>query len=285
MAVRTKINRTKDNLTPFKNRFPLDLGGTYMAFNFKSYSYGGTSSKTQTRNTGSILLPLPQNLQDTFDINIGQAELGAAGAGIVDVFGTAESGNLGSVVQGVGEGAAQKVEGVDSITGAIADAATAAKYFSRSSLDSIAPSAGLAADVISGTAVNPHATLNFDGVNLKEYSFSWQLAPKNTKESDSLRDIIRKFKYNILPAYKGIVDDTGTSLDRALLTYPNLVEIELYGISEDHYFKFQKPGMIKNFSVDYSPQGNVILQKGKPGIVNLSFSFQEARIHTRGDYE
>ena len=285
-TVRSTIDRTKDDLTPFKFRFPLDLGGIYIAFNFKSYSYGGTGGRTTKRNAGSIILPLPQNLQDAFDINVGQAELGSAGAGIIDALGNVQSGSLGSTAAGIGSSAVESAQGTASggLSQIMSDALSATKYFSRSSLDSIAPSAGLAADLVTGTAVNPHATLNFDGVNLKEYSFNWQLAPKNAKESDSLQEIIRKFKYNILPGYKGITDDTGTSLDRALLTYPNLVEIELYGISEEYYFKFQKPGMIKNFTVDYSPQGNVILQQGRPGIVNLSFNFQEARIHTRGDY-
>ena len=71
--------------------------------------------------------------------------------------------------------------------------------------------------------------------------------------------------------------------NQPFLKYPNLCHIKLLGLSEEHYFTF-KPGMVKSFAVDYSPQGHVIVGGGKPSIVNISMSFEEASIWTSSDY-
>lgn len=280
--IRSSVNRARSTYNGSRYKFPLNLGATYMSFSFKGYSYGGSRGRSTSRNGGSVILPIPQNLLDAFTVNVGQADLGSIGAAALDVIGTAQGGGVGATLDLAERFGASSAEAITQ--GSASTAAGAAKYFARSAVDSVFQGAGLAIDVATGTAVNPHTTLNFDGVNLKEYNFNWQLAPRNEAESNALKDIVKKFKFHMLPAYQGLTDGSGTSLDRALLTYPDLVEIQLYGLSEDHYFRFEYPGMIKNMSVNYSSQGNVVLAGGKPAVVDIAMTFQEARIHTRDMY-
>lgn len=274
-----------------KYRFPTDLGPNSFVIDFIKYNYQKTNSGVDPkgRTTSSIVLPLPQQIQDAYDIIVNQGNMGFGSALIADQISSGRS--MSEAMSQVG-GALKEVEnvgrelasnGVGAGLGALGTASQYAKFLSRNLLDML-PIDGLslATDVVTGTAVNPHTTLNFDGVNLKQFSFSWQLAPRSEKESAELKNIINKIKGHILPQYSSLpgAPQTGNAAtDRALLKYPDLAVIRFNGLAQDHYFEF-KPGMISNFAVDYSPAGNVILEGGKPGIVNVTMQFSEARIHT-----
>jgi len=275
-----------------KYRFPTDLGPNSMVIDFAEYSYkrstGGVNPTSRTKT--SIVLPLPQQIQDSYEVIVNNADLGVGGAFLVDQF---SQNNVGQTqaqltkflnnVESAGGGMAES--GLSNVFDAIGGAGRYAKFISRSMLDSLPVNGlSLSADVVTGSAVNPHTTLNFDGVNLKRFQFSWKFAPRSLKESEELKNILNEFKYNILPKYStlpGLAETGSRPSDRALLKYPNLAMVRFNGLAKGHYFEF-KPGMISNFSVDYTPDGNVILQGGKPGIVQMSFTLSEAQIHTAG---
>ena len=270
-------------------RFPGDLGPTAIVMSFQKYRYSGTFGSASKQTTGVIALPIPQTIEDAYGINIGPRDLGSIGAGVVDI---AESGAIATLegamgsAKEAGQAIAELVKN-SGIVGAGASTAQMAKYFSRSAIDGLAPGVGMALDVVNGTTVNPHTTLAFDGVNLKEFNFTWQLAPKNAAESDTLVKIRNRIRNSILPGVQDLAGGPSggnNSLSRAFLSYPDLVHIYFMGILEDHYIRF-KPAMVKNFNINFSPQnGNVIVEGGKPGFVQMSMTIQEAQIHTRGDY-
>lgn len=269
-------------------QFPSDLGAYGMLLNFTKYEYNrGLSSliKTQPLNAGSIVLPLPQSLEDITNVRSGNAELGLTGAAALGLMnmnmsaesmkssGAAVSKKLGDVLGNIGS---------TDMSDYLSTARTFSKFVGRNLLDSIAPGAGLAADITTGTAVNPHSTLEFEGVALKPHNFQWVLSPRNERESTSLNDIIRTIRRNILPQYQGLTDSN--LFPRALLTYPNLVQITLLGVDQD-YFYYYKPAMINGFNVQYT-QGNGIslLKGGRPAVVTITMSMLEAEIHTAEDY-
>lgn len=263
-------------------RFPRDLGPNALVLDFMRYSYDATfSSVNQTgRSTTEIILPLPQQLVDVDSIDVGAGQLGTVGALAVGTFSSATGGGLDQQISNALDSA--KKAGAN-----LADNITSGNFsvykdylgFAARNLLSLSPELSLAADVATGTAINPHTTLNFDGVGLKEFTFGWQLAPRNNEESDLLKDIIAKIKSHILPKTVGFGDTPG--LERAILKYPDIAKIRLNGVAKE-YFPQLRPGMISNFTVDYTPQGNVLVEGGKPAIVNLSFTFQEAQIRTSG---
>lgn len=268
-------------------RFPEDLGPIGIVFNFYSYTYSRASRgfSTQAQLSDSIVLPLPQNIEHGFDIRIQDSEEGALGSLAAEGIQAVQSGGAAPNFRDIiGDANSQaKTAGANFASGDFSDVGSflkGASFFARNSLDRLG--VGQAIDLASGSAVNPHQTLTFNGVDLKNFTFSWILSPKNNRESLQLREIERKIKQHILPAYKGI-SSSGTALDRALLSYPDIVEVFFRGIDSNYYFEF-KPGMISNFKMNYSPQGNVILEGGRPSIVNMTMSFKEARIHTREDY-
>jgi hypothetical protein len=231
----------------------------------------------------AIVLPLPQQLQDIDNIDVASAQLGTVGSFAVGAFGTASE-----LATGGAEGVMGQIKGImDKLEneGRGVAAGRVSKYkdylgFAARNVLSLSPELSLAADVATGTAINPHTTLNFNGVALKQFTFNWQLAPKNEAESESLRRIINRIKSHILPKTVGFGEAPG--LSRAILKYPDIAQIRLNGIAKD-YFPEIRPGMISNFTVDYTPQGVVLVGGGKPAIVNLSFTFTEAQIRTSGE--
>ena len=167
----------------------------------------------------------------------------------------------------------------------------AMRYFARAGLTEL----GLGDNVLSGiaaatgTAINPHATAVFEGVNLRNHSFTWDLSPKSPDESTTVKNIIGEFRKASLPSYTnpvGAVGDTTTSWGRALFQYPSMVDIFFVGLNQEYYFYF-KTCMITNIGVDYSPHGNAMfkdLQGSRPVFMNLRLDLMESQIHTKEDY-
>lgn len=224
------------------------------------------------------MLPLPTNLQDSFTVNAKSQELGLGG----DLI--ARSLSSGKSFRELGADFTDTLSGAkasDLTEDALTNFKTAAKFFGRSGLDSALPGLGAAADVASGKAINPHVTIDFDGMNLKTHSFTWNFSPKNARESDLLRRITNKIKHNILPDYVG-GSETG-ALGQALLTYPDLVDIFFVGIDQSYFYHF-KPCMVQSFNTNFSPNGLAFVTGGKPSTVQFQMSLTEAKIHTRTDY-
>lgn len=292
-TVESRLTYRKDGYTGRSFLYPSDSGDICMIMKFKTYAFSDSTKRaSEVGGQDTIFLPLPEQLNDTSNIKVGPGELGVTGALATDAFSDLNSlndliGRLRSAGQATGEEARETVD--DIMRGKFGDVAIdalgSAKYFARSTISSLFPGAGIAADVIGGNAINPHATLDFDGVDLKTYQFNWTLAPKSEKESDLIKNIIRQINFHIHPRYQEVVGGATASLNRGLLEYPSLVTASLSGLSSDHYVKlFEYPMMVSNFQVNYSPQGNSILEGGKPAIVQMSMSLIETVIRTRRDY-
>jgi len=286
-------NRSASNVSTSVLRYPSDAASHAMIFNFKNYQQrGGVARGTISASNGSVALPLPKTIQDTTNPEVMSRELGITGAGTADLYnlaGGAASLNptqlgkdatsmLGDVISGF------NVKGLSQF----------ALFSARAGLTAIGGSEveqGLS--VASGTAVNPHAALVFSGVALKQYTFEWTLIPNNEAESNSIRQIINKLKRASLPSYGGAGSGSALAnasqvLSRALLNYPDMVDVFFVGLDQS-YFPLFKTGMISNVTVDYTPQGHVVVNKGesgsRPAMVNLAITIIESEIHTKKDYE
>lgn len=278
-------------------RFPEDLGAHAMIFNFKNYTYRGGEPVT-TIIDSSIALPLPANISDSYSVQLGSKELGVLGALTADAGGLIANGATAtqalSKLAGVTGSALKSVEsaGQADLSTIASNAANFARYLSRAGLTSLPGGAEVESGISAGggTAVNPHASIVFDGVAMKTHQFDWTLSPKNSNESTLVKNIINEFKKAALPSYAsplGTSSSTGTSYDRALLNYPSMVDIFFVGLNQEYYFYF-KTCMINNIVVDYAPQGQALFKDSggsRPVLVHFKVDLIESQIHTREDYE
>lgn len=249
---------------------------------FSKYTYessAGGPIRPSSDVTGAVVLPLPTNLQDSYSVQIGGYELGAVGALAAETLGNGAGQTMSSVLDDI------RSIGTDLSAGAntneiLSNANAAARFFGRNALDTIGIGSA-AFDVGTGTAVNPHVALRFDGVDLKNHNFNWILSPKNEEEARRIRDIIRYIKQQMAPSYQ--IDGAQTAVGRNLLQYPSLVNISFVGVNQDYFYYF-KPAMISSFTANYSPNGVALNRGGRPAVVNISMSVTEARIWTREDF-
>lgn len=256
------------------------------------------------RNSGQLTgieLPIPANLRDSDLMRVGnitQSPIESAVGGYIAGSANALQGSnltlkdLPSFLQGVGSNLAN-VKASDVYSqglGALGDAVNKildqsvgraskdAMYLLRSALPN---GISQVADRALGSTVNPRASLAFEGVELKQHSFNWTLIPKNERDSEIIKAIIKTLKQNSLPTYETF---SGTNF-KAYLRYPSIVDIYLLGVNSDYFMKF-KSSMIRSVNVEYGSTGIVsILKGGKPGNVSLNVELVELDIHTAEDYE
>ena len=267
------------------------------------------SNKPVISSSDAIELPFPRTLQDSTNIRVQQFERdflyerlasgiasfndgegglsnffsGVAGAtenlldSTFNAFKSAgqNAGNDG-VVQtlfGAIKASAQKMGNFDTN-----QAMAMAGYLARNFIPGeIAKSVG----VVSQKTVNPQETLSFSGVDLRNFTFSWDLYPSNPSDTQAINKIINRLKMKALPTTQSAA---GTATARAFLNYPDIVELNLLGVKEDHFMRFKRC-MIQSVTVDYGAGGMPeIIKGGVPAAITLTVTFSEIQIQTAHDY-
>jgi hypothetical protein len=290
----SKASQTTQNL-----RFPIyDQGAHRILMVFNSYEYKppgqralnklgflGRSGITgplpiEPKNKSFIELPLPVNIEDSYNIRVQgyDAEIsGALAASAASQFAGAGDLSLGNIISAAG--GALSGTGLDPsslFSSDIGDISRNVAFLGRRNLPT---NIGRAVDTGLGNTVNPKASLYFDGVNLKQFNFTWTLAPQDAAESDLIRDISNAIKRNILPSYGNAI-----GLTQSLLNYPSTVDLFFLGIDQQ-YFVYYKTCMAQSLNISYTPSGLAIVKGGKPAIITMNMNFIESDIHTAEDYD
>lgn len=286
------------------------------------YGTGEGDKRVAVKSNLVIDLPFPTTLTDATGLSINgfERELiqSVIGESITNLFSKAsQPGSAGEVGENVGSlteslqkigGEYQSIyakEGVKGVAGKISEQLASTLKIGTSSAKLLGSylarnlpgdlSRTLAMD--SGMVVNPQETLSFEGVNLKQYTFEWDLYPSSQEDSSRIKALVNGIKQRILPTTTGagmaqtlaeISGDpsatTGAILGRTFLTYPDTVITNLIGVDESHFPLF-KPAMCVSCDVDYGPGGSVVIAKGgRPSAISLSMTFQELVIHSAEDY-
>jgi len=257
-------------------------------------------SVAEIKENSAIELPFPRSLQDSQGIRVQSFERDflyeRVASGLSSLAGDSSSAFLGNMQEAIG-GALDSVKtgtkdffndpmaaitaGLEQMGGIEANKATAiASYLGR---NIIGGDLSRTLGVINQRVVNPQETLSFTGVDLKNYTFSWDLFPSNKADTEQIRKIVQFLKNKSLPETEGV--ENVPSLSRAFLQYPSIVTLNLLGVQESHFQRFKRC-MISNVTVDYGAGGGMpqIIKGGVPAAVTLSISFSEVQIHTREDY-
>lgn len=277
-------------------QFPSNLGAHSMMLVFNKYKYvppgdperqlnkvdESTYTAQQLAGKDTILLPLPANLRDSYNVRVQGYEAGLGGAAVgtiaSELTNTADLNLKTLLSRGGGLLRRLGLETDDMSSGGATGLGAAAAFIGRKSIDTFTPNGGRAVDSGLGNLVNPKASLYFDGMNLKQHDFQWTLAPMKETESDTIRKISETIKRNVLPSYA-----TALGFKRVLLNYPSTVDIFFFGIDQN-YFVHYKTCMVQSFNTEFTPQGQAILKGGKPAVQTISLQMIETDIHTSEDY-
>ena len=249
-------------------------------------------------NDGTILLPIPSNLQDTNNVKYDASSLNglqAVGASAVtEVVGRfaprmgemLDSQKRGQFFSDFQSAALQKAQDV---VGGVGNPGVALEFFNQK----------LAAEAISlfgpqvqanqlfqranGELINPHMELLFGGPTLRNFRFSFRLAPRNEREAEQVRLIIRAFKRNMAPKATGGTIGSGSFF----LKTPNVFKLRYRSGRKNHPFlnKF-KQCFMTDMQTTYTGEGVYsTYEDGTPVSMTLDVAFKEIQPIYDIDYD
>ena len=235
----------------------------------------------------SFALPIPSNLSTQYNAQYNNAqELGALGqvgrsiAGNFEATGEGFISDLNAAIsnsnalpdgtlQGILANLGVAALGADVGTSALVGGLT--KGVGGAAVAGALGSLGTGVLRGAGIARNPHIANIFTGVNFRNHNFSYKLIAKNKKESDTIRDLIRNFKYHMAPDYR--------QADH-IFTYPSQFQIIIR--AGDYLFKIAD-SVLTTFDVNYTGEGAPYFfeDSNAPYSVTINMSFVEDTIVTK----
>jgi len=237
----------------------------FTKFSFYEYDRKAVLAGAKDLPTQVIILPMPNNLQESFGVTYDTPSLGpVAGAATNSLINAIRGGEVPTPMSGKEM----------AITLASAIGAKALKELKKPSSSEEAQNFGAIGSMIAGIAPNPNMAVLFSNIGLRSHSFSYKFAPTSAKELDTLKRIIAQLKIRMLP---------GMAKEGSMLfTFPDVCDIE-FGPNKNRPYKIKRCVM-ENLSVNYTPMGSpAFFKTGDPVMVEINMSFKEMSVFTRVD--
>lgn len=213
-----------------------------------------------------ILLPMPQGISDTNLVKWGE-----------DTINPLEAAGVGAATDAM---QGKPVEALKNMIGATKSVLTngngqdlALSYMSAKAVGTFGGNVsaeGILART-SGQVLNPNMELLFQGVQLRSFNFSFNLAPREEKEATAIKNIIRTFKQSMAAKTSG---GTGAGL---FISSPEVFQLTYKSGNKKHPFLHSfKPCALVNMGVDYTGSGvYATYEDATPVHMKLTLSFQE----------
>lgn len=262
------------------NLFGSGSAGARIAGNIVSRSLNNFSLPAR-----GYALPMPSNLVTGYNAQYNDTPIGALGA-IGKRIGENYAGpEGGSYYRGIANAIQNANVGMSDLQGASANMLIGAVQ--EGGLAGLLAAAGLGAlpgaavagaaqvgqGVLAGAGIarNPHLASIFQGVGFRRHQFQYKLIARNAAESNTLRSIIKSFKYGMAPKYRA---------GDHIFDYPNEFDITL--AAGDYLFKIGR-SVLEDFTVDYTGEGTPAFfeDTGAPYSVVLNMTFKETSIVTK----
>jgi hypothetical protein len=272
----TVIDANYDPENPGSIESEVTISNTYQSYTRNpSEGFRRNGSK---QPLGTILLPIPSNIQDGNSVNytddsmnsIVGAALGAT-EGLMTGMGAVASKNPFDL-KGYGAVAGEQLKGAATATGLNLDNAQdlATKYLTAQALGIFGGNVSIGQLLAreGGQVFNPNMELLFNGPSLRNFNFTFKIMPRSADEAEEVKQIIRFFK-------KGMSAKAGAG--GLFLKTPNVFELRYRKGTGEHPFlnKF-KQCFLENISVNYTGDGvYATYEGGEPVSMEMTLAFKE----------
>ena len=240
------------------------------------------SEKNKKVKTGpTIFLPIPQNLSDTNSVGWGPDSLDPLSAfGVSAANAIIDRGTEGvqKLIKKIEETSKVNGNNISENTRKAATAAISAAFVNA--LGSNVSTTGLISRA-TGQIFNPNLELLFEGVNLRAFPFTFDLAPRNKTEGEVVRQIIRTFKSNMTAKKTG---KSGGST--VFVEAPSVFEVSYMTGNKPHKFlnKFKQMALT-DISLNYTGSGTyATYHDGTPVHIQMTLTFKELNPIYSEDY-
>lgn len=223
----------------------------------------------------TLFLPISFQVNEGFQYS--GTELGAKGGSLANAFNSGDTSIANSLMNSVKTGATSLS---NFFTGGTFTG-DAAKIGAAMGAELMPGGIGDAVRLTAGVRINPNLRTKFDGVSIRDFTFTFKFIPKSKRESLAVRNIIKFFRFHAYPE-----ELPGNGQFPIALEYPNMFKIKL---------KTQAGGVFRNvgtpikycylrtIATTYNPTSAVLHPDGAPNEIDLSLNFTEYKPLSRHD--
>ena len=233
----------------------------------------GIASKanTTTRVSDSVAIYLPPNVQDTTTATYNDMATGMIG------YAAAVGGDFLKQM-----GASDYSAAAKSLLGGLGGIATeAAKKTAAGVIETLTGSEGATqlGNRVFGQADNPYMEVFFESMGIREFTYNFTFAPRNTDERDDVQSIIQLFRFHMAPELQGA--------QSRFLTLPSEFDIHyMYQAkdgtnSENDYYNKIATCILTNCAVDYTPGAVKSFADGSSVQITMALTFKETETLTK----
>ena len=255
-------------------RYPPDMTSEqYVQFRHSKYSarggggIGGGITLYMPEDTPAVSFRNGWSRQD-YPGPLGKLRLGLAKEGAAAIQeATGRGGNLKQVSENF----------ISNVTDQFKKQGSVGEYAEQGGLQAAAEFANLKSashllSITKGEIYNPNVELVYEGPSLRDYTFTFNFAPKNEADAAAACEIVREFKMYSAASLTG-----GNKLE-----IPHIWHINY---ANDYMGKF-KPAACMDVNVDYNPglAMHMNFPSGMPIITSMSLSFREVEFVFRQDH-
>ena len=241
---------------------------------------------------GSILLPIPQNISSTNSTGWGEDSLNTIAA--YGLGATQDIMNDPSFIKGIINSATQlAVDGGNlALSGQGKQLSNA--FFGSKAVNLLGANTSFEGVLArsTGQILNPNTELLFNGVKLRSFNFSFNLAPRNGREALEIKRIIIQLKRHMAPTStiaSGASGSNSESNRGLFLQSPNVFRLNYMTGKNEHQFlnKFIIAALT-NVQINYTGSGTYMTYNDKaktPVHMVMQLSFQELSPVYAEDYD
>ena len=231
-----------------------------------------------------VELPAPQEINDSNSVTWGDDKLNALQLAGLTVAQAAISGGSDDAVELAQKAMAVLQRGI-SIPGLTQDTQNAIKAsISGAAINALGAnvSAGSILARSTGQILNSNLELLFQGVNLRTFPFTFTFSPRNSKEADVVKSIIKSLKASMSPK----AGDYNGSAQGIFLKSPDLFQLKYLHDGEDHPFlNTFKLCALTGMQVNYTNAGTYASYgDGTPVNIRMNLNFKEINPIYHEDY-
>ena len=221
-----------------------------------------------------IILPIPQNIQDNNGVTWGEDKLNDFAAwGLTQISGAMNQDNIwgeDSMLGSIGNSMKQLGDTAQGARGK-----QIIEYFKLTAAAAAANALGANVSIGSllsrttGQVINQNVEMLFNGVQVRSFNFQWDLAPRNNKETDTIKGIIRILKQRSAAKM--------TKANLGFLNAPDVFRLKYMkgGVSHPFLNSF-KISALKNMTMNYTGSGTyATYEDGTPVHMQLGLTFTE----------
>lgn len=271
------------------------LGKYYMRIMLGKYNRPTPFGKTEFKPTISCFLPLPTSLNDVTSVDYSNVNLETIGDAINGATSMGQAAALrmsGQIISGVGNaagtlGSAAAGAVKNPVTALVGQAAIGA---AQQYMNSILPAEQMTSAIqqTAGVAPNPNPSVAFQGPKLRDFSYSWNLYPRNANESKAISRLIKILKAKALPRFS-------SATSSAILDYPDMCQLNFFpwdgggsgqwGWTQNSIIRYKKC-VISNVSVSYTSHGTPAFFEGTtlPVSYQIQIEFKEIEYMLSDDW-